>query len=94
MSLGYLEVMASRIIAHTCQWDPMGHRGSFDMNTLDTMHNLFQGHSLDIVSKFENFSRIMLNSMSSTRIPGSFPACLMPVGLGLLGMLKDDLRSS
>ena len=50
----------------------------------------FQGHSLDIVWRFENASRVMLNSVFSARVIRSFLSCLVFMGLGLLGMLKMD----
>lgn len=66
------------------------------MKTLGTRHYLFQGHSLDIVCRFENFSRVMLNSIysiSSTRVVGSraFWECLRWIQKHLV--LRRDLEN-
>lgn len=50
----------------------------------------FQDHGPDIVWRFKNISRVILNSISSTRIVRSFLPCLVFMGLGLLGMPKMD----
>lgn len=65
------------------------------MKTLGTRHYLFQDHSLDIVCRFENFSRVMLNSISSTRVVGSwawaFWECLKWIQKHLV--LRRDLEN-
>lgn len=93
MSSGYLVVILPRVAAHSCQWDPIGHRGSIGMSILGSGHYSFLC-SLGIVWEFENFSRVMLNFTSSTNIVGNVPSCLVTTGKDLLKMLQDGSRSS
>ena len=92
VSLGYLEVISSRVIAH--KWNPTGHEGKFGINTLGTRHNFSQDYRLDIVWRPENFSRVILNFIPSTRVAGRSLPCLAAMDQDLLGMLKDGSGSS
>ena len=78
-SSGYLEVMSPRVLAHSCQWDPRGHRGSFGMDIHGSRHYALLCHQ-GIVWEFENFSRVMLKFTSSISVVGSFPSCLVTMG--------------
>lgn len=86
VSSGYLEGISPRVMTHSCQWDPIGPRGSFGMNIRGSRQHAFLCR-LGIVWGFENFSRVMLNFTSSTTVVGSFPSYLVAMGKGLLGML-------